>query len=303
MIYKLSLLFALMGLAIPALAQTTAPADGVAAPTPLPPAALRNKNEPPRKPGQPTLWLVGDSTVKVSTPGQQGWGTPLAAMFDANRVRVINRAIGGRSSRTFITEGRWDAVLADAEKGDFVLIQFGHNDGGALSGDNRERGSIKGTGDETQDVTLTLGDNKDKPYTVHTYGWYMKKYATDAKAKGLTPIICSYIPHGPRLDRPFTFEAEPKPTGYRLWAEESAKATGAHYIDLYGLIWKTYAGKTPEQIKADYFTPDEPNNTHTSPNGAKHNAECVAEGIRSLKDLPLASFLKPADAAESTTKP
>ena len=293
---KIATFVAVLGLAASAFAQTTKPAaDGLAAPTPMPPAAVRNKNEPPRKPGVPTLWLVGDSTMKVGTPSQMGYGTPLAEMFDPAKVRVINRAIGGRSSRTFITEGRWDAVLADAEAGDYVIVAFGHNDGGPLSGDNRERGSIRGMGDDTKDVTLTLGDNKDKPYTVHTFGWYMKKYATDAKAKGLTPIIASWVPHGPRVGstKPFTYDENPKPDSYRLWAEQAAKETGAHYIDLYALAWKTYAGKTPEQIKAEFFTPDEPNNTHTSPAGAKNNAKALVEGIKQLTDLPLAGFLKP----------
>jgi len=101
----------------------------------------------------PTLWLVGDSTVRNGSGsggnGQWGWGDRIAKYFDTSKINVVNRARGGRSSRSYITEGLWDQVLADARPGDFVIIQMGHNDGGPLAGDNRERGSIRGTGDET----------------------------------------------------------------------------------------------------------------------------------------------------------
>jgi rhamnogalacturonan acetylesterase len=71
---------------------------------------------------RPTLFIVGDSTVKNSTAGQQGWGDPLIKLFDAAKIDVQNHAIGGRSSRTFINEGRWDRILAASKPGDFVLI-------------------------------------------------------------------------------------------------------------------------------------------------------------------------------------
>ena len=79
------------------------------------------------------------------------------------------------TSRTFRNEGRWDEILKDAKPGDYVLMQFGHNDPAPLSGDNRERGTIRGISDETQDVTLTLGNNKGKAETVHSYGWYISQ--------------------------------------------------------------------------------------------------------------------------------
>src|SRR5436305_1829548 len=81
-----------------------------------------------------------------------GWGRPFPAFFDPARVNVINRARGGRSSRTFLTEGLWDRLLDDVKPGDFVLIEFGHNDGGAINDERRARGSLPGLGDETQDI-------------------------------------------------------------------------------------------------------------------------------------------------------
>ena len=104
----------------------------------------------------PTLWLVGDSTMKNGTPGEQGWGERLSPFFDPAKIRVENRAAGGRSSRTFMTEGRWDKILAEAKPGDYVIIQLGHNDGGPLDDATRSRGTIRGVGDETRDIENSL---------------------------------------------------------------------------------------------------------------------------------------------------
>src|SRR4029450_3870732 len=89
----------------------------------------------------PTLFIVGDSTVRNNTRGQQGWGDPLIKLFDSAKIKVENHAIGGRSSRTFQSEGRWDKILAAAKPGDFVLVQMGHNDGGSLDDPRRARGT------------------------------------------------------------------------------------------------------------------------------------------------------------------
>src|ERR1044071_7869278 len=112
---------------------------------------------------KPTLWLIGDSTVRNNTRGLQGWGDPIAAHFDTNKIRVLNRALGGRSSRTFFPKGLWEKVRAELQPGDFVIMQFGHNDGGGINA-NKSRGSLKGVGDETQEITKT-NDTKE---VVHT---------------------------------------------------------------------------------------------------------------------------------------
>src|SRR3954471_12791538 len=133
-----------------ALMSPTVSAFGQTAPSSRPSAGQQ-----PANPSLPTLWLVGDSTVRNGSGnggnGQWGWGDRIAKFFDTGKINVVNRARGGRSSRSYITEGLWDQVLADARAGDFVIIQMGHNDGGPLAGDNRERGSIRGTGEETED--------------------------------------------------------------------------------------------------------------------------------------------------------
>src|SRR6476469_8851802 len=141
-----------------------------------------DKEGAPKSDAKPTLFIVGDSTVKNGTRGQMGWGDPISGFFDTSRIRIENRARGGRSSRTFQTEGLWDRVLADAKPGDFVLIQMGHNDGGPLDDPARARGSIRGIGEETREIDNPITKKKE---TVHTYGWYLRKYIADARAKGM----------------------------------------------------------------------------------------------------------------------
>src|ERR1043165_5086876 len=93
-----------------------------------PPAAAR------LNPALPTLWIAGDSTAaRGRGAAQQGWGVPFAGYFDPAKINVANRARGGRSSRTFFTEALWDQLLAEVRKGDTVLLQFGHNDGGPVN--------------------------------------------------------------------------------------------------------------------------------------------------------------------------
>ncbi len=231
----------------------------------------------------PTLFLVGDSTVKTGTKGQQGWGDPIIKRFDKNKIRVENHAIGGRSSRTFITEGRWDKILAAAKEGDFVLIQMGHNDGGPLDDAKRARGSLPGTGEETKEIDNPITMKKE---VVHTYGWYLRKYVADARAKKITPILCSPIPHCPQ--KPVEAGTVEK-SNYVKWSAEVAKDEKVLFIDLNRIVMGKYAALTPADIKSKYFT--EADNTHTSPAGAELNAECVVEGIRGLKECSLAKYL------------
>ncbi|WP_353565941.1 GDSL-type esterase/lipase family protein [Haloferula sargassicola] len=135
---------------------------------------------------KPTLWIIGDSTVRNGTPGQMGWGDPLVGEFDPARIEVVNRAIGGRSSRTFLTEGRWDAILANLQAGDYVLMQFGHNDGGDYFTGDRPRASIPDIGEETKSGTVA---QTGKDEVVHSYGWYLRHICRTAKAAGAQPIV------------------------------------------------------------------------------------------------------------------
>jgi hypothetical protein len=114
----------------------------------------------------------------------------------------------------------------------------------------------------------------------------MRKYVTDARAKDMTPIICSPIPHCPK--KPVEAGAVEN-SKYVVWSGEVAKSEKAHFIDLNRVVMGKYAGMPPADIKAKYFTPAD--DTHTSAAGAELNAACVVEGIRALKDCNLSTFL------------
>jgi rhamnogalacturonan acetylesterase len=232
----------------------------------------------------PMLFIVGDSTVHNPGHGEKGWGDVIGKHFDPEKIRVENHALGGRSSRTFQTQGYWDRVLAAAKPGDYVIVQMGHNDGGPLDDTNRARGTIRGIGDEEKEIYNPIMHKKE---VVHTYGWYMRKYVADARAKGMTPIICSPVPHMPKKE----MEAgDVENWDYVRFAGQVATNENVLFINLNRITISHYAGLTPAEIKAKYFTTAD--NTHSSPAGAELNAQSVIEGLRSL-DCPLKNDLRP----------
>jgi rhamnogalacturonan acetylesterase len=230
---------------------------------------------------RPTLFIIGDSTVKTPTAGQQGWGDPIAELFDQKKIRVENRARGGRSSRTFQTEGLWDQILDELKKGDFVLMQFGHNDASAVNDNSRARGTLKGIGEETEEIDNLL---TKKHEVVHTFGWYMRKYISETKAKGATAIVLSPVPRNNWKDGKVVRNA----ATYGGWAAEVAKSQGVFFVDLNEIIAKQYEAIGQEKVSKEFFFNDQ---THTSPAGARLNAESVVAGLRELKKCKLAKFL------------
>jgi len=251
----------------------------------LRPSLGSSPTEKSSNPKLPTLFLIGDSTVNNGTKGLEGWGSAIGQYFDTSKINVVNDARGGRSSRTFLTEGLWNNVLEKIKPGDFVLMQFGHNDGGGLS-DPKSRASLKGNGEETQEVTTAAG----KKETVHTYGWYLRKYISDAKAKGATPIVLSPVPRNIWKDGKVARSSG----DYGKWAAEAAKEENVSFVDLNDIIAKHYEALGEEKVKT-FFPQD---HTHTSPEGAALNARSVVEGLKGLDGCALCADLAPAaDAA------
>jgi len=248
----------------------------------------------PNDPKLPTLFLIGDSTVRNGrgdgANGQWGWGEPLAAFFDKTKINAVNRALGGRSSRTYLTQGHWDRVLALLKPGDFVVVQFGHNDGGAINDTSRARGTIKGIGEETQEIDNLLTKQHE---VVHTYGWYLRKFIADAKARGAVPIVCSPVPRKIWKDGKIVRDDHAK------WAAEVAKAEGAAFVDLNEIIARKYEELGPEKVEPLFA--DE--HTHTTLAGAELNAACVISGLKGLKGNPLsAHFSQKAAASRQTNR-
>ncbi|WP_175620441.1 rhamnogalacturonan acetylesterase [Chryseobacterium schmidteae] len=233
---------------------------------------------------KPMLYIIGDSTVQNGSgkgaDSLWGWGSFMNLYFNTDKIEIQNHAKGGRSSRTFITEGRWDSIMKTIKKGDYVLMQFGHNDGGELADTLRARGTIKGIGNESKDIYNPIRKVNE---TVYTYGHYMRKYANEAKAKGAIPIIVSPVPR-------FKFDDKNKinKDQYGVWAQEVSKQTGAYFLDLNTMVIEKYEKIGSEKVKA-FFPKD---HTHTNEAGAIFNAELVAKGIKDLKKSELRKYLK-----------
>ncbi len=242
--------------------------------------ASKFKSEVAANPKLPTLFLVGDSTLRPgpSTDGKVGWAERIQPYFDANKLNVVDVAIAGRSARTYTTEGRWQKVLDALKPHDVVIIQFGHNDGGTI-GDpaTKHRADGKGIGDETADDTLADGTVEH----VHTFGWYMANFVTTAEAKGASVILVSPIPHKQRWAdaRDFANVAD--------WDQQVATAHNALFFDLTLIVTQAYkklGAATVETFFAD-------KGTHTTDAGAQVNAQSVIAGLKSLPNDPLAAYL------------
>ncbi len=266
-------------------------AQGQAVPAyPIPLNVDRLNLPEPANPKLPTLFLIGDSTVRNGrgdgANGQWGWGEPLVDYFDASKINVVNRAVGGLSSRTFVTMGYWDRVLAMMKPGDFVVMQFGHNDGGPLDDPARARGTLPGTGDETREVYNPISKQQQ---VVHTYGWYLKKYIADTRAKGATPIVCSLIPRKIWKDGRIERNSET----YAGWAAKVAASEGVGFVDLNEWIARRYDALGPERVEPMFADP----HTHTSRAGAELNAEIVVSGLKGLEKHPFADYFSAKGAA------
>lgn len=241
-------------------------------------------------PALPTLFLVGDSTM--NTPGgngevkMRGWAQEVAPYFDPARINVVVRAIGGRSSKTFLTEGRWQRVLDEVKPGDIVVVQFGHNDVGRYNDPNAKgRPSLHGEDDQT--ATWTKPDGKEE--VVHTFGWYLRNYASTAKQKGATVILASMVPHkdweGNQIKRGVK-------DAWVKWTENAAKASGVLYLNLNEIIAADYDAKGKDEVEK-YFAD---RRTHTSVAGAQNSARIFVQSVRSLEGDPLGKFLAPTAA-------
>lgn len=228
---------------------------------------------------KPTLYIIGDSTVKNNNKEQWGWGTLIVDLFDTNRINVSNNAIAGRSSRSFTNEGRWRRVDSLLKPGDFVMMQFGHNDGSYPDTSARNRGTLKGTGEDT--VVLEFASGRKE--TVHTYGWYIRQFVRDAKAKGATPIVLSMIPRNVWKDGKVVRAGN----DFGKWAKEVAEQENAFFIDLNAITADKYDQWGPDKVK-EFFPGD---HTHTNKDGAAINAASIAEGIRQNPKIELNKYL------------
>jgi lysophospholipase L1-like esterase len=229
-----------------------------------------------------TVFLAGDSTMAqklASRRPETGWGEALQQYFDVDRVRVVNLARNGRSTRSFLAEGRWDALLEELRAGDYVFIQFGHND-------------------EKSDNPSVYAD----PQT--DYPGNLRRFARDVRARGGHPVLLTPVArrrfaadgtvqdtHGPypeavrtaaRTDTIPLIDMQSRSTALlREFGEEGSRRLFLH-VDS-----SARHPNYPRGVRDD---------THFSPLGAEVTAREVVEGIR-VEVPELARHLDPAVAA------
>ncbi|MEI6142480.1 MAG: rhamnogalacturonan acetylesterase [Mariniphaga sp.] len=220
-----------------------------------------------------TVYTIGDSTMANKKPDvypETGWGQVFQDYFDPH-VKVSNHAVNGRSSKSFLTEGRWKVVLDSLKRGDFVFIQFGHND-------------------EKIDKPLLYTD----PQT--TYQQNLEKYITETRKKNATPILLT-----PIVRRKFDEAGKLVDTHgkYPEAVRELASRLNVKLIDMQGLTFNLIEPMGDEPSKKIYLwtPPDQKfpegrkDDTHLSVEGAKAFAALVAKEVAKIK-VPLSKHVK-----------
>ena len=225
--------------------------------------------------GPVTVFLAGDSTMASKLPTKRpetGWGEALEQHFREGKVKVDNRAANGRSTKTFISENRWQGILDSLKAGDYVFIQFGHND-----------------------ASKEKGDRYTPP---EDYRANLVRFVRDVRAKKATPVLLT-----PVMRRRFNKEGqfydahgEYPDIVRRVAAEERVALIDMHrksekVIVRYG---EEESKKLFLQLKAGEhanYPQGVDDNTHFSPLGAEVMAALAVEGIREQK-LGLAKLLK-----------
>ena len=236
-----------------------------------------------REKGKPVVFITGDSTVKNTdrdSTGMWGWGSQADRIFDPQKITWVNCAQAGRSLRTYLREGRWEKVYNDLQPGDFVLIQFGHNDIGELH-KGKHRGDIPGVADTSCVSRVTL---KDEAYNevVYSFGWYLRKFIDDCRQKGATPVIVSLTPRNEWPDG----KIERRNDSYGQWYRAVAEETGTALVDLHNITADALDAIGQEAAR-EFYCGD---HTHTSLRGARLNALGVAIGL-SRSGSELAKYL------------
>ena len=223
-----------------------------------------------------TIFLAGDSTMAAKLREKRpetGWGEMLGQHFKDGTVRIENRAMNGRSTKTFISEGRWQRSVDDLKKGDFVFIQFGHNDS------SKEKGE-----------RYTPPEDYKKNFV---------RFVEDVRGKGGSAVLLT-----PVVRRRFDKDGKFYDTHgeYPDMVRQVAHESNVPLIDMQKLSEAVIVKYGVEDSKKLFLQlePGEnvnyPNgiedNTHFSPLGAEEMAKLVVAGIRTGK-LKLQKYLKP----------
>jgi len=234
---------------------------------------------------KPNLFIIGDSTVKNGqgngSNGQWGWGSLIGQYFKLDKINVKNRALGGTSTRTFYNNPKlWQKVLDSIQPGDFVLMQFGHNDSSPIVDTLRARGTIKGNGDDYQEVYNPLLKQHE---VVYSYGFYLRRFVKNIQDKGAIAIICSPIPRNAWDGN------QVRKSDYAIWAKEAAEQANAFFIPLQDQVIAQYETLGKKKVETEFFDPKDA--THTIKAGALLNAKLVAEQLKAQTKIGLKKFM------------
>lgn len=235
-----------------------------------------------------TIFTIGDSTManKKLEGGnpERGWGQMLSRYF-TDDITIDNHAVNGRSSKSFINEGRWDAVLSKIQKGDYVFIQFGHND----EKDDPNRHTDPGT----------------------TFDANLKKFVEDTRAKGGIPVLFNSIVRrnfgkadgnavanaikqddirngiDPKAPKDSIEEGETlidTHGAYLISPKNVAKELNVTFIDLNSLTHKLVEGMGPQKSKELYLWV-EPKTVPALPNGREDNTHLNVHGASVIAEM------------------
>ncbi|TVY25853.1 Rhamnogalacturonan acetylesterase [Lachnellula hyalina] len=229
----------------------------------------------------PIVYLAGDSTMAKGGggTGTEGWGVYLPYSLS---LTVVNDAIGGRSARSYTDEGRFTTLANTVVSGDFVIIEFGHNDGGSLTPTDNGRSDCVGSGDET--CTTDAG------VVVQTYPTYLTNAAELMTAKGAHVIISSPTPDNPCETGTCSYT----PSRFTGYCEIVVSNVGslASFVDHGQYLANRFIALGATTV--DAFYPND--HTHTSPEGAAIVAEQFVKGLL-CADNPLAAYVKNTTAS------
>jgi len=222
-----------------------------------------------------TIYLAGDSTMAQKLPEKRpetGWGEMLQQFFDSKRIRVENHAQNGRSTKTFISENRWATLVAKLKEGDYVFIQFGHND--------------------------SAKEKVERYTSPEEYRANLMRFVADVQAKKAIPVLLT-----PVMRRRFNSEGIFYDTHgvYPDIVRSVATEQKVMLIDMHRKSEQVLKQYGPEESKKLFLqlkageNANYPNgvedNTHFSPLGAEIMAGLAVEGIRE-QHVKLAGFLK-----------
>lgn len=209
------------------------------------------------------IWLIGDSTMaakKAERNPESGWGVELSD-YVTEKAKIHNHAASGRSTKSFVDEGRWKIVKDSINKGDYVVIEFGHND---------EKAEEK----LHTDAQTSFKDN-------------LRNFVRETRAKGGIPVICSSI-----VRRKFDETGNLVDThgDYIAAAEEVAQETKTIYVDMEKETRQLVIKLGPEKSK-DLYNYGKKDDTHLNHYGAKIVAGLFVQEIK-YQQLKLANLFK-----------